>query len=52
MINHPDNIAFDPTAAGPADLYGINGPLCMFGTFEAITNVSVVDLGGEAGASA
>ncbi len=52
MIDHPENIAFDPTAAGPADLYVINGPLRMFGTFKAVTNVSVVDLGGEAGASA
>lgn len=48
IIEHPENIAFDPDAAGPSDFYVITGPLRLFSTFEAVTSVSLLDKGGEA----
>lgn len=48
IIEHPENIAFDPTAEGPADFYVISGRLRLFSTFEAVTSVTLVDDGGEA----
>jgi hypothetical protein len=47
VIEHPENIAFDPTAQGPADFYVISGRLRLFGTFEAVTGVTLLDAGGE-----
>jgi hypothetical protein len=48
IIEHPENIAFDPVAQGVADFYVISGRLRLFGTFEAVTGVTLVDVGGEA----
>ena len=39
IIEHPENIAFDPAAEGSADFYVISGRLRLFSTFEAITGV-------------
>lgn len=49
IIEHPENIAFDPTAEGPADFYVISGRLRLFGTFEAVSTVTLVDTEGETG---
>lgn len=51
VIEHPEYIAFDPTAEGPAEFYVISGRLRLFGTFEAITSVTLLDSGGEVGAA-
>jgi hypothetical protein len=48
IIEHPENIAFDPVAEGVADFYVISGRLRLFSTFEAVTSVTLVDTGGEA----
>ena len=48
IIEHPENIAFDPTASGPSEFYVISGHLRLFSTFEAVTSVSLLDQGGEA----
>jgi hypothetical protein len=48
IIEHPENIAFDPTAQGVADFYVISGPLRLFSTFEAVTSVTLLDSGGQA----
>jgi hypothetical protein len=48
IIEHPENIAFDPDATGVGDFYVISGPLRLFSTFEAVTSVTLVDVGGEA----
>jgi hypothetical protein len=48
IIEHPENIAFDPLAEGVADFYVISGKLRLFSTFEAVTSVTLVDTGGEA----
>jgi len=47
IIEHPENIAFDPVAAGTSDFYVISGRLRMFSTFEAVTSVSLLDEDGE-----
>ncbi len=50
IIEHPENIAFDPTAdgfGGSLDFYVISGRLRVFSTFEAVTSVALVDRGGE-----
>ncbi len=49
IIEHPENIAFDPVTEGPTDFYAISGRLRFYSTFEAITSVSLLDSGGEAG---
>src|SRR3954452_4773654 len=48
IIEHPENIAFDPVAEGMGDFYVISGRLRMYSTFEAVTSVTLVDAGGEA----
>jgi hypothetical protein len=48
IIEHPENIAFDPVAEGVGDFYVISGRLRLFSTFEAVTSVTLVDVGGEA----
>jgi hypothetical protein len=48
IIEHPENIAFDPVAPGVGDFYVISGRLRLFSTFEAVTSVSLLDAGGEA----
>lgn len=47
IIEHPENIAFDPTTTGSSDFYVITGKLRMFSTFEAVTSVTLLDEGGE-----
>jgi hypothetical protein len=46
IIEHPENIAFDPVAQGIGDFYVISGRLRLFSTFEAVTSVTLVDSGG------
>lgn len=48
IIEHPENIAFDPTARGAGDFYVITGRLRFFSTFEAVTSVSLIDSEGHA----
>ena len=49
MIEQPENIAFDPTPEGPSDFYAFSGQLRVYSTFDAVTSVSLLDMGGEAG---
>jgi hypothetical protein len=48
IIEHPENIAFDPVAQGVGEFYVISGRLRLFSTFEAVTSVTLLDSGGEA----
>ena len=46
IIEHPENIAFDPAAngsAGSTEFYVVSAKLRVFGTFEAVTSVALVD---------
>ena len=48
VIEHPENIAFDPGAngsPGSSDFYVISGRLRLFSTFEAVTSVALMDEG-------
>jgi hypothetical protein len=50
VIEHPENIAFDPAAddaGGSTDFYVISGRLRVYSTFEAVTNVALVDAEGS-----
>ncbi len=48
IIGHPVNIAFDP-GTGSEDFYVIANQLRLFGTFSAVTSVSLLDRGDLAG---
>jgi hypothetical protein len=45
VIEHPENIAFDPTANGRQDIYIITNRLRLFTTFEAVSSVALLDHG-------
>jgi hypothetical protein len=51
VVEHPENIAFDPTAKGIGEFYFISGKLRIFSTFETVTSVALLDIGGEAEAA-
>jgi hypothetical protein len=42
IIEHPENIAFDPTGASP-DFYVLSARLRLYSTFEAVTAVALRD---------
>ena len=51
-IEHPENIAFDPPAngsGGSPDFYVISRRLRVFGTFDAVTAVALLDTAGQVG---
>ncbi len=50
LIEHPENIAFDPAASGgeSADFYVIAGRLRLFSTFSAVSSIALADQGGAA----
>jgi hypothetical protein len=52
IIEHPENIAFDPTPDGSSDFYAFSQQLRVYSTFDAVISVSLLDVGGEAGAEA
>jgi hypothetical protein len=44
LIEHPENIAFDPTNSngkGSSVFYVLSGPLRFFGTFDAVSSVAL-----------
>jgi hypothetical protein len=50
LIEHPENIAFDPEAKEPGsdDFYVVTGRLRLFSTFGAVSNIALADHGGAA----
>jgi hypothetical protein len=50
LIDHPENIAFDPDAKGSNgdECYVITGRIRLFSTFSAVTSVALADQGGAA----
>jgi hypothetical protein len=46
LIEHPENIAFDPEPNGAEDFYVISGRVRMFSTLGAITNIALADRDG------
>jgi hypothetical protein len=48
VIDHPENIAFDPGkngSAGSEEFYVISSQLRLFSTFDAVSSVTLVDRG-------
>ena len=50
LIEHPENIAFDPEGTGPGsdEFYVITGRIRLFSTFCAVSSVAPADRGGAA----
>ena len=51
MIEHPENLAFDPGSAqrpGSREFRAITGGLWFFGTFDKVTSVAQRDVNGAA----
>ena len=48
VIEHPENIAFDPDPKGSEDFYVISGKLRLFSTFEAVSGIALADREGAA----
>lgn len=46
LIEHPENIAFDPEPGGSEDFYVISGKLRLFSTFGAVSSVALADRDG------
>ncbi len=44
-VEHPENIAFDPTDKGQTRFYVITRSLACFGTLESVTSIVHQDLG-------
>lgn len=49
IVEHAENIAFDPQPEASTDFYVISGRLRLFSTFDSVTSASLLDSGGEAG---
>jgi hypothetical protein len=48
VIEHPENIAFDPEESGLDDFSVISGKLRMLSTFGAVTSIILADRDGAA----
>ena len=48
VIEHPENIAFDPENNGSEDFYVISGKVRLFSSFGAISSVALADRDGAA----
>lgn len=50
LIEHPENIAFDPEAREPSsdEFYVITGRIRLFSTFGAVSSISLADREGAA----
>ena len=49
LIEHPENIAFDPQGKGSEDLYVISEKPRLFSSFSAVSSISLADRNGAAG---
>jgi hypothetical protein len=43
VIEHPENIAFDPAPNGPDDFYVVTGKLRLVSTFGAVSGIIFAD---------
>lgn len=46
VIEHSENVAFDPRPGASSEFYVLTGSLRMFSTFEAVSNLSILSGGG------
>lgn len=45
IVEHPENIAFDPSESGPDEFHIVSKKLQYYGTFEAVTSLAELDYG-------
>ncbi len=48
LIEHPENMAFEPEPTGSEDFYVISGKLRLFSTFSAVSSIALADRDGAA----
>src|SRR5260221_12117134 len=46
IIEHPENVAFDPRPGSTSDFYVLTGKVRMFSTFEAVSSIAIISGGG------
>lgn len=46
IIEHPENVAFDPRPGSSSDFYVLTGSLRLFSMFEAVSTVTMLSGGG------
>lgn len=49
IIEHPENIAFDPRPGGAIDFYVLTGSLRLYSSFDAVSGVAMLSNGKETG---
>jgi hypothetical protein len=42
IIEHSENVAFDPRAGGTSEFYVLTGSLRMFSTFDSVSSLSIL----------
>ncbi len=42
IIEHPENVAFDPRPGSSSDFYVLTGSLRLFSTFDAVSSVGIL----------
>jgi hypothetical protein len=48
LIEHPENIAFDPDDAKSGEFYVLTRKIRLFSTFDAVSSVVLADRNGDA----
>lgn len=46
VIEHPENVAFDPRPGASSDFYVLTGSLRLFSTFADVSSVAILSGGG------
>jgi hypothetical protein len=46
IIEHSENVAFDPRPGASSDFYVLTGSLRLFNTFEAVSGIGILSGGG------
>jgi hypothetical protein len=46
IIEHPENVAFDPRPGSSSDFYVLTGSLRLFSTFADVSSVAILSGGG------
>lgn len=46
IIEHPENVAFDPRPGSSSDFYVLTGSLRLFSTFDAASSIGMLSGGG------
>ena len=46
VIEHPENVAFDPRPGASSDFYVLTGSLRLFSTFAAVSSLTMLSGGG------